>query len=62
MHPKQQKYSWWTYRHSARKGDLGWRIDHHLVDETLKPSIKNAEILNEAFHGDHCSAMLELSL
>ena len=62
MHPNQQKYSWWTYRSSARKRNLGWRIDYHLVDESLKPSIINAGILNEVFHSDHCPVLLELSL
>lgn len=62
MHPKRQKYSWWTYRSGARKRNLGWRIDYNMVDESLKSSIKNAEILNEAFHSDHCPVLLELSV
>jgi len=47
-------YSWWSYRQQARAKDLGWRIDYNIATEALKPRIKDASILQNAVHSDHC--------
>jgi exodeoxyribonuclease III len=60
IHPNLQQYSWWTYRFSARKKNLGWRIDYHLVTESLAPKIERAAILSEAHHSDHCPVLVDL--
>jgi len=56
------KYSWWTYRFSARKKNLGWRIDYQMVSQPLEESIVKAHILSDVFHSDHCPVSLELNL
>jgi len=56
------KYSWWTYRFNARKKNLGWRIDYHMVSEPLRASIVDADILSDIHHSDHCPVSLELNL
>lgn len=53
-------YSWWSYRAGARTNNKGWRIDYHLVSETLKDNLKRAVILPEAKHSDHCPVLLEI--
>jgi exodeoxyribonuclease-3 len=50
----RDRYSWWSYRFSARKNNKGWRIDYILVDEALKDRIISADILPSAEHSDHC--------
>ena len=54
-------YSWWSYRANSRNNNKGWRIDYHLISEKLKKSIKNAEILTNVYHSDHCPILLELN-
>ncbi len=62
FHNEPHKYSWWTYRFSARKKNLGWRIDYHLVSEQLRPNLVDADILSEAYHSDHCPVLVELDI
>lgn len=61
-HPEPGKYSWWTYRFNARKKNLGWRIDYNLITEELKPAMRNADILSDVYHSDHCPVLLELNI
>jgi exodeoxyribonuclease-3 len=56
FHPETVKYSWWSYRFSARKNNAGWRIDYFFVTQDLidKGLVKEAFIDNEIFGSDHC--------
>ncbi len=58
--PDIEQYSWWSYRANARANNKGWRLDYHLVSDTLKQNIKRAVILPEAKHSDHCPVLLKL--
>jgi exodeoxyribonuclease-3 len=53
-------YSWWSYRANSRNNNKGWRIDYHLVTDTLKDRLERAYILPEAKHSDHCPIVVEL--
>ncbi|MBT7259773.1 MAG: exodeoxyribonuclease III [Desulfobacula sp.] len=56
FHPDKVKYSWWSYRFSARKNNAGWRIDYFFVTKDLidKGVIKKAFVDNDVFGSDHC--------
>lgn len=54
-------YSWWSYRAGARGKNLGWRIDYHLVSDSLRERISHAQILPEVKHSDHCPVVLHLN-
>ncbi|MEI6865292.1 exodeoxyribonuclease III [Flavicella sp.] len=54
-------YSWWSYRANSRNNNKGWRIDYHLVTETLKDRLERAYILPDAKHSDHCPIVVELN-
>lgn len=60
MYPEKQEYSWWTYRFKARERNKGWRIDYCMITEALKDQIKDAGILGNVVHSDHCPVVLEL--
>jgi exodeoxyribonuclease-3 len=57
-----EQYSWWSYRANSRVKNLGWRIDYNIVTNELSPVVKNAGILKDVYHSDHCpvSVMLDL--
>lgn len=60
LHPKEQKYTWWTWRARARERNIGWRIDYFFISPKLKKNLKSAEIHNEVAGSDHCPISIEL--
>ncbi|MEM6805687.1 MAG: exodeoxyribonuclease III, partial [Bacteroidota bacterium] len=47
-------YTWWSLRSRARDSNKGWRIDYHMVSDSLEDKIIGAEILPDVKHSDHC--------
>ena len=47
-------YTYWSYRFSARKKNIGWRIDYFLVSPSLKNRLKEAFIRKDILGSDHC--------
>ncbi len=62
MHPDEVKYSWWSYRMSAREKNIGWRLDYFIVSEKLMPKVENTFILNEIMGSDHCPVGIDLNV
>ena len=62
IHPEATgAYSWWSQRFpSVRLNNKGWRIDYLCATETLAKKIKNATILPEVKHSDHCPILVAL--
>ncbi|MDR1865920.1 MAG: exodeoxyribonuclease III [Bacteroidales bacterium] len=54
FHSQPKQYSWWSYRSQARAKDLGWRIDYLMATEPMRHRIRDASILQDAVHSDHC--------
>jgi exodeoxyribonuclease-3 len=54
FYPQEIKYSWWSYRMSARDRNIGWRLDYFLVSDNLIDQVKDAFILNDVHGSDHC--------
>jgi exodeoxyribonuclease-3 len=62
IHPAlEHQYSWWSYRANAREKNLGWRIDYLMASKPMAQSIKNASILADIKHSDHCPILLEIN-
>ena len=60
LDPEQQEYTWWSYRFNSRAKNKGWRIDYCMVTEPVRPLLKEARILNDAVHSDHCPMLLDI--
>lgn len=60
QHPKEVKYSWWSFRAGARPKNIGWRIDYFLVSSALKKNIQHSDIHNDIHGSDHCPVSLVL--
>jgi len=56
------RYSWWSYRSSARLKNIGWRIDYFFISEDLAENLEDAFILDYVTGSDHCPVGIKLSL
>lgn len=55
-------YTWWSFRANARANNKGWRIDYCMATKAAVSLLKDAYILPEVKHSDHCPAVLELNI
>lgn len=62
LNKEPHNYTWWSYRAGARKRNLGWRIDYHLISNNLRNQLQRSVILAEAVHSDHCPILIELDM
>lgn len=59
---KENEYSWWSYRFSARSKNVGWRIDYFFISDDLAESLEDAFILQHITGSDHCPVGIRLKL
>jgi exodeoxyribonuclease III len=54
------RYSWWSYRFSARVKNVGWRIDYFFISEDLAENLEDAFILDYIEGSDHCPVGIKI--
>ncbi len=54
------QYTWWSLRTSARKRNVGWRIDYFFIDKALKKRLVFADIMPNVQGSDHCPIYIEI--
>ncbi|KAG9084461.1 hypothetical protein FS749_005213 [Ceratobasidium sp. UAMH 11750] len=61
LHPKDEHYTYFSYRFGARQKGAGWRIDHFVVSERLFPRVASCEIRHEIWGAsDHCPIVMDI--
>ncbi|WP_428739637.1 exodeoxyribonuclease III [Sulfurimonas sp.] len=56
------RYSWWSYRFSARVKNVGWRIDYFFISEDLAENLEDAFILDYIEGSDHCPVGIRITI
>ncbi|KAG8748311.1 hypothetical protein FRC10_007702 [Ceratobasidium sp. 414] len=60
LHPKDEHYTYFSYRFGARQKGIGWRIDHFVLSERFFPRVASCEIRNEIWGAsDHCPIVMD---
>ena len=59
-HPNEKRYTWWSHWGHARENNVGWRIDYFFISDSLKNSLKSAEIYENYLGSDHCPISIEM--
>lgn len=59
-YPETVKYSWWSYRFSARAKGIGWRIDYFLVSDRIMNLVRDSMIFDDVTGSDHCPVGLDI--
>jgi exodeoxyribonuclease III len=62
LHPHEVKYTYWNYVTSGREKNVGWRIDHFLVDDRIFSKVKDSLIYNEYHGSDHCPVGIKIEI
>jgi exodeoxyribonuclease-3 len=60
FHTDGEHYSWWSYQHSARARNIGWRIDYFMISPALRPRLQDARILPTVPGSDHAPVVIEM--
>ncbi len=60
LNKEPDNYSWWSYRAAARERNKGWRIDYHMITDSLEKKLESASILPDVHHSDHCPIKIVL--
>ncbi len=62
FHRGPDQYTWWDYKTSARKRNVGWRIDYFFINKEKASLVKDAFILPDIQGSDHCPIGIKLAL
>lgn len=62
QHPGIVGYTYWGYRHGARKTNRGWRLDYFLASKSISGKVHDSYILPDVTGSDHCPIGLVLKI
>jgi len=53
MNPTKQEFTFYSYKHDAKKQNIGWRLDYYIVSEPFYANIKEYFVRKSAEGSDH---------
>jgi exodeoxyribonuclease-3 len=57
---KQDQYTYWDMKTSARERNVGWRIDYLFASPDLLPKLLKATIHSKVLGSDHCPISIDI--
>lgn len=62
LKPEIAEYTWWSNRANAWNNNVGWRIDYHVVSQSLRAKLKSASVYREQKFSDHAPLTVDYDL
>ena len=62
LYPDKVEYSWWSQRGQAFANNVGWRIDYHIVSDTLREALQSLTMPREPKFSDHAPLIGEYTI
>jgi exodeoxyribonuclease-3 len=59
LEQEEHSYTWWSQRGAVYDNNVGWRIDYHIVSESLGDKVTRTEIYKEQKFSDHAPLIME---
>ena len=60
--PKDEIYTWWSQRGSARENNVGWRIDYQVATKELAARVTDIQVFKEPKLSDHAPLIISYGL
>jgi exodeoxyribonuclease-3 len=54
-----KQYTWWSNRGQAWAKNVGWRIDYHIISQSLKDKVIAASIYKQQRFSDHAPLIID---
>lgn len=62
LYPDKEQYTWWSNRAGSWDRNVGWRIDYHVVSESLASQIKECSVYRDEKFSDHAPMIVDYDL
>lgn len=59
VNQEPEQYTWWSNFGKSWEKNIGWRIDYHVISESLKPHVKQSHIYKDERFSDHAPLIIE---
>ena len=59
---RPHEYTWWSQRGQARANNVGWRIDHQIVDAALAERVRATRVYRARPFSDHAPLIVDYAL
>lgn len=62
VNAEADQYTWWSNRGAAWEKNVGWRIDYQVSSDSLKHTIRNAQIYKAERFSDHAPLIMQYDI
>jgi len=58
----EHEYSWWSNRGQSWDKNVGWRLDYHIVSDTLADKVSRTRIYRDKRFSDHAPVIIDYNV
>jgi len=62
LYPKEQQFTFWSYKRNARAQNIGWRLDYFVISKTILSGLSDSFRRPDVMGSDHCPIVLHIKV